>query len=78
MVIYLPKKSKMSKKKLENYNYDELMTVMQQNLERIRESDVPLSELTELIGQSKKIYELATAKLKDLEKQINSIVDEEE
>ena len=68
----------MSKKKLENYNYDELMTVMQQNLERIRESDVPLSELTELIGQSKKIYELATAKLKDLEKQINSIVDEEE
>ena len=68
----------MSKKKLENYNYDELMTVMQQNLERIRESDVPLSELTELIGQSKKIYELATAKLKGLEKQINSIVDEEE
>lgn len=68
----------MSKKKLENYNYDELMTAMQQNLERIRESDVPLSELTELIGQSKKIYELATAKLKGLEKQINSIVEEEE
>lgn len=63
---------------MENYNYDELMTLMQKNLGRIRESDVPLAELTELIAQSKKIYELATAKLQGLEDQINTIVEEEE
>ncbi len=68
----------MSNNELNKYDYDALMAKMRQNLERIRASDVPLSELTELISQSKNIYELATAKLKGLEDQINSLAEDEE
>jgi hypothetical protein len=67
----------MSKKSLAKLDYDSLLKKLEDNLTQIREVDLPMNELKDVVKESKYIYELAGEKLRKLESEILDITEEE-